>query len=220
MSDVAVRAVELGKIYRIGERQAYQTIRDVIANGARSGLRRASQPVRTRAGGVASRDDQWVWVLDDVSFYAANRDNYEAYRAGLEGVGGIELIAYEEAELCSRHYVVIEVDESAALSRDELQRVLWAENVLARRYFFPGCHRMEPYRSAFAEAGRELPEAERLTDRLLALPTGTAVGPATVAVVSDLIRRAMADGRRRGDDCRQRRRWTAILRHEVGARAS
>ncbi len=153
-------------------------------------------------------------------FYAANRDNYEAYRAGLEGVGGIELIAYEEAELCSRHYVVIEVDESAALSRDELQRVLWAENVLARRYFFPGCHRMEPYRSAFAETGRELPEAERLTDRLLALPTGTAVGPATVAVVSDLIRRAMADGRRRGDDCRRRRCWTAILRHEVGARAS
>jgi len=68
MADVAVRAVELGKRYRIGERQPYQTIRDVIANGARSGLRRASQPVRTRAGGVASRDDQWVWVLDDVSF--------------------------------------------------------------------------------------------------------------------------------------------------------
>jgi len=147
-------------------------------------------------------------------FYAANRDNYEAYRAGLEGVGGIELIAYEEAELCSRHYVVIEVDESAALSRDELQRVLWAENVLARRYFVPGCHRMEPYRSAFAEAGRELPEAERLTDRLLALPTGTAVGPATVAVVSDLIRRAMADGRR----LRRRLQTTAPLDGDLAAR--
>jgi dTDP-4-amino-4,6-dideoxygalactose transaminase len=147
-------------------------------------------------------------------FYAANRDNYEAYRAGLEGVGGIELIAYEEAELCSRHYVVIEVDESAALSRDELRRVLWAENVLARRYFFPGCHRMEPYRSAFAEAGRELPEAERLTDRLLALPTGTAVGPATVAVVSDLIRRAMADGRR----LRRQLQTTAPLDGDLAAR--
>jgi len=66
MSDVAVRAVNLGKIYRIGERQAYQTIRDVIANGARSGLRRASHPVRTRAGSVASSDDEWVCVLDDV----------------------------------------------------------------------------------------------------------------------------------------------------------
>ncbi len=133
-------------------------------------------------------------ALDD--FYAANRDNHEAYRAGLDGIRGVELIAYEEAELCNRHYTVIEVDESAALSRDELQRVLWAENVLARRYFFPGCHRMEPYRSAFSARGRELPEVDRLTNRLLALPTGNAVGPATVAVITDLIRRAMADGPR------------------------
>ena len=44
-----------------------------------------------------------------------------------------------------------------ALSRDELQRVLWAENVLARRYFFPGCHRMEPYRSLFPDAARAPP---------------------------------------------------------------
>lgn len=147
-------------------------------------------------------------------FYAANRDNYEAYRAGLDGIEGIELIAYEEAEVCSRHYVVIEVDESAALSRDDLQHVLWADNVLARRYFFPGCHRMEPYRSAFAQTGRELPEAERLSDRLLALPTGTAIGPASVAIVTDLIRRAMADGPR----LRRRLQTVAPLDGDLAAR--
>ena len=129
-------------------------------------------------------------------FYAANRHNYEAYRAGLDGIAGIDLMAYDEAELCNRHYIVIEVDESAALSRDDLQRVLWAENVLARRYFFPACHRMEPYRSVLSGAGHELPEVERLTQRLLALPTGTAIGPATVARITELIRRAMADGPR------------------------
>ncbi len=133
-------------------------------------------------------------ALDD--FYVANLRNYEVYRAGLDGIDGIGLIAYDEAEWCNRHYVVIEVDQSATLSRDELQRILWAENVLVRRYFFPGCHRMEPYRSELPCARRELPEAERLTDRLLALPTGTAIDPTRAAAVADLIRRAMADGPR------------------------
>lgn len=129
-------------------------------------------------------------------FYAANRRNHDAYRTSLAGIAGVDLIDYDDAEVCNRNYVVIEVDESAALSRDELQRLLWAENVLARRYFFPGCHLAEPYRSLLPDAGLQLPEAERLARRLLALPTGTAVEPATIVVVAELIRRAMADGPR------------------------
>jgi dTDP-4-amino-4,6-dideoxygalactose transaminase len=127
-------------------------------------------------------------------FVAANRRNHEAYRAGLEGVEGVDLIAYDHAEQCNWQYVVVEVDESAGLSRDELQQVLWADNVLARRYFFPGCHRMEPYRSLFPDAGRRLPQAERLAGRVLALPTGTSMDPDRVAMVADLVRRAMNDG--------------------------
>ena len=35
--------------------------------------------------------------------------------------------------------------------RDDLVAALHAENVLARRYFYPGCHRLEPYRRGRAE---------------------------------------------------------------------
>jgi dTDP-4-amino-4,6-dideoxygalactose transaminase len=124
-------------------------------------------------------------------FVEANRRNHDAYRAGLADVDGVELIAYDEAELGNWQYAVIEVDESAGLSRDDLQRVLWAENVLARRYFYPGCHRMEPYRTLFPDAGERLPQTERLAERVLVLPTGTAMDPTGVAIVADLIRRAM-----------------------------
>jgi len=127
-------------------------------------------------------------------FVEANRRNHEAYRAGLADAEGVELIAYDEAELCNWQYAVIEVDESAALSRDDLQRVLWSENVLARRYFYPGVHRMEPYRTLFPGAGERLPQTERLAGRVLALPTGTAMDPAEVATVADLIRRALLAG--------------------------
>jgi dTDP-4-amino-4,6-dideoxygalactose transaminase len=78
--------------------------------------------------------------------------------------------------------------------RDLLKDVLWAENVLARRYFYPGCHRMEPYRSYFPNAGLLLPCTERLTARVLTLPTGTAVSPEEIARVCDVIRLAVAHG--------------------------
>lgn len=135
-------------------------------------------------------------------FSEANRRNCAAYRAGLDGVEGIELMAYDVDELVNRQYIVIEVDESARLSRDDLQRVLWAEGVLARRYFFPGCHRMEPYRSLFPHAGLVLPETERLVRRVLTLPTGTAVDPEAVVVVTDIIRHAVEEGPRLTRDIR------------------
>jgi len=129
-------------------------------------------------------------------FVTANRRNYETYRAALEGVDGVALTDYDDGESCNWQYVVVEVDESAGLTRDELQTVLWAENVLARRYFFPGCHRMEPYRTLFPDAAERLPETERLVQRVLALPTGTSMTTDAVTTVARLVERAMRDAPR------------------------
>ncbi len=107
----------------------------------------------------------------------------------------------------SYHYIVLEIDEAAAeISRDVLQKVLWAENILARRYFFPGVHRMEPYRSFFPHAGMLLPETERLVTRTLCLPSGTAVGPDEIERICQVIRFALAHGqlisqREQGSTC-------------------
>jgi dTDP-4-amino-4,6-dideoxygalactose transaminase len=122
-------------------------------------------------------------------FIAANRRNYAAYRAGLQDVPGVQLITYNEAERGNYQYVTVEVDEAVAgLSRDDLVRILQAENVLARRYFYPGCHQMEPYRSYFPHAGLLLPETERLIRRVMSLPTGMAVGPEEIETICEIIR--------------------------------
>ncbi len=126
-------------------------------------------------------------------FVAVNRENYALYSAGLEGTPGISLLRYDPAEASNYQYLVVEVDEAeAGIDRDTLQRVLHAENVLARRYFFPGVHRMEPYRSYFPQARLHLPQTERLARRVLSLPTGTAVGGPEVATVCAIIRAAVA----------------------------
>jgi hypothetical protein len=89
--------------------------------------------------------------------------------------------------------VILEIDESMAhVSRDELVNILRSENVLARRYFYPGCHRMEPYRSHFPHAGLLLPETERLCRQVMALPTGTAVGHDEIKQICEIIRLIVA----------------------------
>lgn len=132
--------------------------------------------------------------LDDV--IDANRHNYAAYQEGLRAIPGLGLIDYDDTERCNYQYVIVEVEEAAAgISRDLLVEVLHAENVLARRYFYPGCHQMEPYRSYFPHAGLLLPETNRLTQRVMSLPTGTAVGPGEIAEVCAILRLAVQHGR-------------------------
>jgi dTDP-4-amino-4,6-dideoxygalactose transaminase len=126
-------------------------------------------------------------------FIAVNRRNHAAYTELLADLPGLKVAAYDASERSNFQYVICEVDPAAcALTRDELVRVLHAERVLARRYFHPGCHRMEPYRTLYPASGLALPETERLSERILALPTGTAVTAEDIETVASIIRCALA----------------------------
>lgn len=122
------------------------------------------------------------------AFVAANQSNYREYLKRLDGLTGIDIYAYDESERCNYQYVVVRVDnERAGLSRDQLVEILRAENILARRYFHPGCHQMEPYKSYFPHAGLLLPETEKLTGQVMTLPTGTAIGSKEIAKICEII---------------------------------
>jgi dTDP-4-amino-4,6-dideoxygalactose transaminase len=121
-------------------------------------------------------------------FVEANRRNYHSYREHLQGLPGVSLYRHREDGAHNYQYIVLEIDEAVTgIGRDMLVKVLQAENVMARRYFYPGCHRMEPYRSFFPHAGLLLPETERLADRVLVLPTGTAVSEAEIGLVCRIL---------------------------------
>lgn len=107
---------------------------------------------------------------------ARNLENFDAYSAGLADVPGIRILRHRRDRPHNFQYIVTEVDaDSAGLTRDELVAALRLENVMARRYFHPGCHRVEPYAGRFPEAGRTLPVTEALARQVMVLPTGLSV---------------------------------------------
>jgi dTDP-4-amino-4,6-dideoxygalactose transaminase len=128
-------------------------------------------------------------------FISVNRRNYEQHKKELANIRGIRLLAYDEGEKCNYQYIVLEIDKTVTgLGRDELVQLLWAENVIARRYFYPGCHRMEPYRSSSPHAAAKLPATEGLAERVLLLPTGTAIGANEISATCHIIRFVIEHG--------------------------
>ncbi|WP_202033225.1 DegT/DnrJ/EryC1/StrS family aminotransferase [Nocardioides sp. WS12] len=119
---------------------------------------------------------------------AVNQRNHAAYAAGLADVPGLELMSFDPDEANNFQYVVLQVKEGAGTTRDALVEALQQENVLARRYFWPGCHKMAPYRDLDPDAGDTLPVTEQVAGEVVVLPTGSAVSVADIELITGLIR--------------------------------
>ncbi len=128
-------------------------------------------------------------------FIDVNYNNYLTYKKELTGIHGIRLINHNENERNNYQYIIIEIDELVTrISRDNIVKILHAENVRARRYFYPGCHQMEPYKSYFPHARLLLPRTEELARRVISLPNGTAVSSGDISEICRIIRLAAANG--------------------------
>lgn len=119
----------------------------------------------------------------------ANRRNHHSYCELTAEIPGLRVVPYTPADTPNYHYVVLEVDDAFGLTRDKLTKVLHAERVRARRYFYPGCHKMTPY---LGNGNQHLPVTERLANRLMTLPNGTNVSREDIESICDVLRIAQA----------------------------
>jgi dTDP-4-amino-4,6-dideoxygalactose transaminase len=128
-------------------------------------------------------------------FTKINRANLEAYQRDLGSMPGLSFVRYEEKDSPNYQYLALEIDSQAfGLTRDQLMSVLNAENIIARRYFYPGVHQMEPYRSNAPAARGRLHNTEKLAERILHLPTGTGVTFEDIEKICKIIHSAVAQG--------------------------
>jgi dTDP-4-amino-4,6-dideoxygalactose transaminase len=117
-----------------------------------------------------------------------NKMLYAIYRRRSAEWKGLRMVDTVGEEESNYQYCVFEVNpEATALTRDQLFSLLRAEKVLARRYFYPGVHRMKPYDSLFPEYHDTLPETDHLSAHLLQLPIGASVSSHQIEQISDLI---------------------------------
>ncbi|MCE7951140.1 MAG: aminotransferase class I/II-fold pyridoxal phosphate-dependent enzyme [Xanthomonadales bacterium PRO7] len=127
--------------------------------------------------------------LDSVDeIFSINRRNHAAYKQALAGVPGISVLDYDATERNSHHYIVIEIDERCSARRDEIVAALHAENILARKYFWPGCHKMKPYRDLFPHAELLLEDTRTVAQRVVVLPNGTSLQLQDITTIAAILR--------------------------------
>lgn len=118
----------------------------------------------------------------------ANRRNHDAYQDAMVDVAGVRLLSFDGKQKNNYQYVVLEVTEGGERRRDVILAALHAENVLARKYFWPGCHRMRPYRDLFPNADVLLPNTMAVADRVIVLPSGTTLPDGAPELIADVVR--------------------------------
>jgi len=127
------------------------------------------------------------------SLLAANERSYRAYCREIAPISGLEVLEYPVGENYNYQYVIVMVDEAIlGLGRDELVAVLRAENLLARRYFYPGCHRMKPYSAMYQYSGLSLPVTDDVASRVVVMPTGAQLDDEGIARIGAVLRIAAA----------------------------
>ncbi|MEY3760706.1 MAG: hypothetical protein RIR39_2197, partial [Pseudomonadota bacterium] len=125
-------------------------------------------------------------------FVEANRRNHAQYSTQLNAIKGLSVLKYDECEHNNYQYIVVEILDDFPVSRDEIINVLQAENILARRYFWPGCHNMLPYRAFYPHAGLILPNTKIVADRVIVLPTGISLPDNAIDTVASILRLLMS----------------------------
>ena len=175
---------ELASKIRLMKNFGFQGYDNVVYIGTNGKMNEVSA-----AMGLTSLED-----LDEI--ININRQNYKLYRQYLSDLPGVSLVTYDEREKNNYQYIVLEIESGVAkITRDLVMEILHSENILARRYFYPGCHNMEPYRSYYPHSKLLLPETEKINQRLLSLPTGTSVGPKEIQYICQIIRTVILNGK-------------------------
>jgi dTDP-4-amino-4,6-dideoxygalactose transaminase len=111
--------------------------------------------------------------LDDLdSIITHNHLIHKAYLQEFSKFNEISFLDYNFDGISNYQYVVAKV---LANMRDSLVKYFHEEGVLLRRYFHPGCHRMEPYKSCEKYDSVNLPNTKQISSEIVIFPTGKQV---------------------------------------------
>jgi dTDP-4-amino-4,6-dideoxygalactose transaminase len=117
-----------------------------------------------------------------------NERLWERYSQGLNSVPGFAVLPPTTVDESNWQTLSCVIDPAGfGLERDHLLSILKAEQINARRYFYPGCHRSPPYRDSLPEYRDALPNTDSLCDTVMQLPLGAQVDRADVDQIVTLI---------------------------------
>lgn len=130
--------------------------------------------------------------LEDFPENQKNNENlYQLYEAQLNAIPGLNLVRPSGVSFSNYQYLVCSINEyEYGLPRDLLIEILNAENVVARRYFYPGVHRSLPYSQEFPQYLDALPNTDSFCASCIQFPIGALVSAESIERICNILERA------------------------------
>lgn len=110
-----------------------------------------------------------------------------SYRERLRDVAGLRFPEPLAGSTSNHAYFPIFVEDDYPISRDELYERLKAQNIFARRYFYPCLAGLPMYRDRPSAAPEALPNAFAAAERVLCLPIYEGLGKADVERIAAIV---------------------------------
>ena len=122
--------------------------------------------------------------LDELdSLIDQNKKIHQAYLQEFSKFNELKFLDYTFPGKSNYQYVVAHV--STAI-RDSLVEYFHDQRVLVRRYFYPGCHRLEPYASNEQYQKLDLYNTDKTSSEIMVFPTGRQLNETNVKEFADL----------------------------------
>jgi len=110
----------------------------------------------------------------------------EHYRARLAGIDGIKLCEPQDTVTPNYAYFPV-VFDGYKYTRDEVFEALKAQNIVARKYFYPLTNELECYQNHPSAGSYKTPIAKHIADRVLTLPLYADLSFENIDLICDTI---------------------------------
>ncbi len=111
-----------------------------------------------------------------------NKSRFLKYKEELSGINGLTLMEYSLTEKRSFKNILVRLEKDWPLSRDLTIKILQAENMVVRPYYYPPLHKKE---NKFPTTHGTLEITEILMDQLMLLPCGEFISLDDIEIVAD-----------------------------------
>ena len=153
--------------------------------------RRKSVHIPINGNGRFSEAQAAIGLLnleDYPSIIAANKARFELYNELLSNIPGIRIIQPPVAEKSNYQSVVLEIDPNGfGLTKNQVIRLLEAENIHAQQHFVSGMPHYMPFKECCPYNIDTFPTTDMLCERVMQLCSGQAVSLQNVRAMCELI---------------------------------
>lgn len=113
-----------------------------------------------------------------------NREIYQTYCDKLRSLNGVEVLQFDEKQQTSYKNVVLKVDASFPMSRDQLESELNRQGILARAHYYPPLHAK---RYKYPVRTCDTTVADQVTCQYINMPCGSRVSTRDVQRICDVL---------------------------------